>query len=87
MLKLELIVNVLDLVYWVSTFLLFLGWGWGGEKMKNTCGYDKDISLKQSKQRVRYVFIFCTIKGRGVVRFCLPIFPKILITFTWRVNL
>lgn len=46
MLKFELIVNVLDLVYWVLIFLLFLGWGWGGEKMKNICGYDKDILLK-----------------------------------------
>lgn len=69
MLKLELIVNVLDLVYSVSIFLLFLGWGWGW-KMKDTCGYDKDISLKQSKQRVRYVLItvylfFARLRGGG----------------------
>lgn len=66
MLKLELIVNVLDLVYWVSTFLLFLGWGWGGGRKWRIL---VDMTKISHWSRVNNVFdmylFFARLRGGG----------------------
>lgn len=89
--KLELMLYVLDLMYWASYFYLcnfFLEGGW---ENKDTWRPDKDISLKQSKEPALVLcfnyclFILCTIKGGGVVRFYSPI--KIYLPYRYWLHL
>lgn len=70
-------------------FLFYFFWG-GGEN-KDTGRPDKDISLKQSKEPALILccdyclFILCTIKGEGVVRFYSPI--KIYLPYRYCLHL
>lgn len=89
--KLELMLYVLDLMYWASYFYLcnfFLEGGW---ENKDTWRPDKDILLKQSKEPAlvlcfdNFLFILFTIKGGGVVRFYLPI--KIYLPYRYWLHL
>lgn len=63
----------------------------GGWENKDTWRPDKDISLKQSKEPALVLcfnyclFILCTIKGGGVVRFYLPI--KIYLPYRYWLHL